>query len=256
MMDRQEMTQMEIKNILTKCRLYYTKNKVNKFIVIHYTSNTAPAENNCKYYQREDSRQASANYFVDENSICCSVLPKYSAWHCGTKGKYYNNVRNTNSIGIEMCCSKKDGKMYVSEDTISNVAWLVQKLMKDYGIPEEHIVRHFDVTHKACPNVNGLLKYDNWINFRHRISKGSTDNKPAPKKEEHTYYTQPGVYRVTLDKHVIRNQPDPDAKVVGAITDKGSYTIVAVKNHYGLLKAYKDTKDHWINLRTDYVKKV
>lgn len=50
-------------------------------------------------------------------------------------------------------CSRKDanGKYYFKEETIKNAQNLTSYLMTKYNIPLENIVRHYDVTHKVCP---------------------------------------------------------------------------------------------------------
>ena len=89
-----------------------------------------------------------AHYFVDEESIYQVVDDSDVAWHCGGKKYFHNKCRNSNSIGIEICLSSKET---ISEKTIQNTAWLVQKLMKQYNIPESNVLRHYDITHKLCP---------------------------------------------------------------------------------------------------------
>ena len=39
-----------------------------KYIVVHYTGTQASAKNNCAYFAGGD-RQASADYFIDDNGI-------------------------------------------------------------------------------------------------------------------------------------------------------------------------------------------
>lgn len=126
-------------------------NKKNLFIVIHYTANNGDtAKGNCNYFYNI-YRGASANYFVNENSIWQCVEDGDIAWHVGAN-KYYNACRNDNSIGIELC-SRKDanGKYYFKEETIKNAQNLTSYLMTKYNIPISNVVRHWDCTHKKCP---------------------------------------------------------------------------------------------------------
>lgn len=124
-------------------------NKKIEWIVIHYVGAVSSAEANAKYFNKE-YRGASANYFVDEQSIWQVVEDRDAAWHVGGAEIYYNEARNGNSIGIEMCC-KYNGEWYIEPETIENTIWLTQQLMKKYNIPIDHVVRHYDVTHKICP---------------------------------------------------------------------------------------------------------
>ena len=122
-----------------------------EWLVIHYTGNKGDtAKANCSYYSSA-YRGASAHYFVDENSIYQNVLDKDISWHCGGRKTYYSKCRNSTSIGIEMCSDYANGAYYISEDTVARVTTLVRYLMDKYGIDEDHIIRHYDVTHKICP---------------------------------------------------------------------------------------------------------
>ena len=124
--------------------------KYNEWIVIHYVGAVSSAKANANYFYSA-KRQASANYFVDENEIWQVVDDKDAAWHVGAK-KYYNACRNTNSIGIELCCKKDpNGNWYFEEATIQNAIELTRMLMQKYSIPIERVCRHYDVTHKICP---------------------------------------------------------------------------------------------------------
>lgn len=123
-----------------------------RFIVIHYTGNDGDTdEANGKYFDGAN-RGASAHYFVDDDSVTISVPDNFVAWHCGTKKTYYHTTcRNSNSIGIEMCDTQKNGVYNLSSKTRANVIALTKELMKKYNIPIENVVRHYDVTHKKCP---------------------------------------------------------------------------------------------------------
>lgn len=126
---------MKIRKLLTK-RNYTKADKKNLFIVIHYTANNGDtAMNNCKYFEKE-YRGASAHYFVDEKEVCQCVEDKDIAWHVGGASVYYNEARNNNSIGVELC-SRKDssGTYYFKEETIKNAQELVKELMNRYSIP-------------------------------------------------------------------------------------------------------------------------
>lgn len=230
------------------------------YLIIHYTGNDDDcAANNAKYYSGTVARAASAHLFVDEKNIYQSLKLRWIGWSIGCVSGYKTKARNSNSISIEMCT---DGKGIVNMATQINAAYLMSWLFKHYGWKskdvDKRILRHYDCvkSNKLCPKQY-VDHPDQFRHFKDMVKNIiDTGTHTAHKADAHQYYDQPGVYRVTLEKHVIRNQPDPEAKIVGSITDKGSYTIVNIKNHYGLLKAYENSQDHWINLRTDYVKKV
>lgn len=159
------------------------------YIVIHYVGAVSTAHDNARYFAGGD-RQASAHYFVDEESIWQSVEESRAAWHCGgplqgTGGhSFFGYCTNLNSIGIEMCVVKEKGKYIVKEKTVDNTAWLTQKLMKKYGVPKNHVIRHFDVTGKECPDAypeyaptDHLLSGPAWERFRDRITGTQVESK-------------------------------------------------------------------------------
>lgn len=157
-----------------------------KYIVIHYTANDGDTdEANGKYFANNVVK-SSAHYFVDDDSITQSVPDNYVAYHCGAKKYYHSICRNTNSIGIEMCDTKKNGKHDVTEKTLANTIELAKIIMKKYNIPLSNVVRHYDVTHKLCPAyfVNDLTA---WQNFKNKLA-GISNNiiTPAPSEPSQT----------------------------------------------------------------------
>lgn len=142
---------IKIQKKLTLINRTIAKNRKIEYIVIHYVGAVSSAKNNVDYFYDKD-RQSSAHYFVDEKSIWQCVEDTNIAWHCGGAKKYFSNCRNSNSIGIELCCKKdKAGKWYFEDKTFENAKELVRSLMNKYNIKFENIIRHYDVTHKVCP---------------------------------------------------------------------------------------------------------
>ena len=135
-----------------------------EWIVMHYTANDGDSdESNGKYFQQPLNPVASAHYFVDDDSITRSVPDDFVAYHCGAQTYRHPYCRNANSIGVEMCDAKRDGKVMATDKTIANAAELVYQLCKQYNIPYDHIIRHYDVTGKLCPAYwvqgDGLQKF-------------------------------------------------------------------------------------------------
>lgn len=124
------------------------------WICLHFTANNGDtAQNNADYFAREGGLNASAHYFVDTARIVQSVKDGDTAWHCGRErgGSYYNDCRNANSIGIEMCSVIRNGVYVIPEETMKRAAKLTRELMAKYHIPVSRVCRHYDVTHKDCP---------------------------------------------------------------------------------------------------------
>ena len=149
---------MQINKLLTPYN--YNPGQVSriKYIVIHYVGATGGAEANCKYYA-SGRIGASAHYYVDfDGTIWQSVEDKNIAWHSGAKVYKHPECRNANSIGIELCVRNKGNKADTSQDwyfedaTVEAVIALTKELMAKYSITADHVIRHYDVTGKICPN--------------------------------------------------------------------------------------------------------
>lgn len=155
-------------NIVEKLITEYKTRCINRkieWIVVHYTGCLASAENVCKSMARPKKRKedepSSTNYIVDDKCVVHSVDEmEFYAWHCSVAGKKtYCKARNANSIGVDLCERKlstktrsaEDSDWYFTEETILNAGTLIAELMKKYNIDIDHVVRHYDVTHKRCP---------------------------------------------------------------------------------------------------------
>lgn len=165
---------MKINTYLTKVNFNTLKNKVNKYIVVHYTGNNGDtALGNCKYFY-DVNRNASAHYFVDENGIYQCVKDGDVAWHCGAATYKHPYCRNNNSIGVELC-SRKTGNYYFKDETVTNAVVLIKELMQKYNIPVENVIRHYDVTGKMCPEPYVRNSKD-WQNFKARLAVQVKEN--------------------------------------------------------------------------------
>lgn len=203
-----------------------------KYIVIHYFGSLGTAKAVSDYFKKTD-RRVSAHYALDEGeTIYQSVEDGDIAWHCGTYGTYYHpTCRNSNSIGIEVRPLKRSTKtMYATDKdwyftaaTLDRLVEFTRFLMDKYNVPLENVVRHYDVTHKICPNPF-VVQEGEWAKFLSRLVP------PAPVTTG---------YRVKVTAHAlnIRKGPGTTYPVVGVIKDKGTYTIVDTKGGWGKLKS-------------------
>lgn len=152
------------------------------WICLHFTANNGDtAQNNADYFAREVVK-ASAHYFVDPNGVVQSVKDSDTAWHCGRErgGSYYNDCRNANSIGIEMCSVIRNGVYVIPEATMKRAAKLTRELMAKYHVPVSRVCRHYDVTHKDCPEP-WVRDESLWRKFKARLT---APVELEPKKEE------------------------------------------------------------------------
>lgn len=179
-----------------------------KYIVIHYVGALGGAKANCQYYAG-GNRNASAHYFVGfDGEIWQSVEDKNIAWHCGASSYKHAECRNANSIGIELCVRKKntaslgatDKDWYFEDATVEAAAELTRYLMDKYGVPADHVIRHYDVTGKICPNpyVYNTTSHT-WDEFKKKISGAaaaeSTDKLYRVRKSWGDTKSQTGAYK-------------------------------------------------------------
>lgn len=231
------------KKMLANRRNYGSKRSTNliKYLVYHYTANDGDTdENNAKYFHNNVVK-ASAHRFVDDDSVTISVPDNYVAYHCGgglqgsTGHKFYKICTNTNSIGIEMCDTIKNGKYEVSSKTRANAIALGKEIVKKYGIKKENVIRHYDVTGKNCP-AYFVKDEEAWKKFRYEIFETN-------KKEFKTY-----LIKVNTKSLNVREGAGTNYKVVKTIKKDEKWLIRDEKNGWGKIRI------GWIKL--SYTKKV
>lgn len=164
-------------------------NKI-EFIVVHYLG--VPNADNPYLY----GGGYGGHYNIKrDGSVYKAADPKTAVvWHCGgglqgSGGHTFHGIcTNFNSIGIEcgVCytenvkeASGDSGKWYFTTETQESLVWLVSKLMNEYGIGIDHVIRHYDVTGKICPNPyvknNRLRTSWTWDDFKARLAEYRKD---------------------------------------------------------------------------------
>lgn len=201
------------------------KNRKIKYIVIHYTagitSRPGTAKSNAKYFAKETTK-ASADFIIDDENIVQynpDIKNRY-CWHCGgskykTKGgSLYKVCTSANSIGIEMCSTNSakkvtnpnDANWYFTDAVIDNCVELTKKLMEEYDIEPDHVIRHYDINGKLCPGIIGWNEDTNdiskWQDFIIRVS-------PVP---EETVIEEPKEEIVEVKVPEIREDTKPEVK--------------------------------------------
>ncbi len=184
----------------------YTKGRKQsiEYIVVHYTANDGDTARNNGNYFSQPNRNASAHYFVDENEIIQSVKDTDTAWHCGAKSYKHELCRNDNSIGIEMCSEKdNNGQYYINQATQNRTIRLIKVLMKQYNIPIENVLRHYDVTGKLCPEpfVRNQVQ---WLDFKQKL----TEKEGAP--------------TIMIYNYMDENMPEWAKPTIQKLIDKGA----------------------------------
>lgn len=171
---------MKINKRLTKVNFTKGNNRDIEYLVIHYVGAEGSAENNCKYFESV-YRGASAHYFVGHaGEVWQCVEDKDISWHCGAKSYKHSECRNTNSIGIEMCC-RKGSDWYFEPQTIAATIDLVKELMAKYNIPIGNVIRHYDVTGKTCPEPY-VRNINDWNLFKSQLTTTKSEEVISVKK--------------------------------------------------------------------------
>lgn len=111
-------------------------------IVIHYVGNPGTtAEQNRSYFAQPET-QVSSHFLIGlEGEViqCVPLAEKSSA----------SNDRNKDTISIEVCHPAEDGKF--TDETYNRLVELTAWLCGIYDLDSTHVIRHYDVTGKACP---------------------------------------------------------------------------------------------------------
>lgn len=115
-------------------------------IVIHYTANPgSTARQNRDYFEGlKDSHEtkASSHFVVGLEGEIVQCIPTWEV-------AYASNDRNSDTVSIETCHPKKDGKY--TKETYRSMVKLTAWLCKKFDLNENDVIRHYDVTGKICP---------------------------------------------------------------------------------------------------------
>lgn len=220
-----------------------------QYIVVHYTAGKKDtARNNVDAFATHVTK-TSAHFFVDEKEVAQSVPVEYAAWHCG--GPKYNNgapapfhgkCLNSNSIGVEMCSRWKDGAFYIPYQTKILAARHVAELMRKYGVSLDHVVRHYDVTGKHCPEPFVRMPSE-WAIFKTLVAqeyaKGGNTNGEM-QKEENPKGVQEMTYYETLDQIPEGEMREVVKKLIDRGTVKGTCDGLHLSEDMVRMMVYND----------------
>ncbi len=155
------------------------KNKIVKYIVIHYTG---MKNLNLAYKKLSDTNSnVSAHYLISRKGIIFNLLcPKYKAWHAG-KSKWGNKTNiNDYSIGIELENKGHDyGYSNFSKKQYNSLKKLIFFLKINFKIFDKNIIFHSDIApnRKCDPGEKFMINKIgiNRFNFNKRKDKYSLD---------------------------------------------------------------------------------
>ncbi len=167
----------KIINAVSKNRVPQWGNK-KKYIAVHYLGVVG------QNHDLSPDGSGAHFYIYWDGTIYQRCSLDAIVWAVGTAGYYtqkHPEARNANTISIEMCCkcdgnsaSAEDKKWYFTKETQKACVWLVQKLMKENGIPVENVLRHYDIVNKTCPapyvHNNKYKTAWTWDEFKSRLT--------------------------------------------------------------------------------------
>ncbi|WP_295581837.1 N-acetylmuramoyl-L-alanine amidase family protein [uncultured Oscillibacter sp.] len=117
-------------------------------VVIHYVGNPGTtAQANRNYFASlasgEEGTYASSHFIVGLEGEVVQCVPL-------TEVAYASNGRNEDTVSVEVCHPDETGAFapVTYRRLVELTAWLCQTFRLD---PEEAVIRHYDVTGKACP---------------------------------------------------------------------------------------------------------
>lgn len=134
-------------------------------IVVHYTANPGvDAVANRNYFnnlpkanERKQKKTYASSHFViglDGTIVQCIPLEEMA---------YASNDRNSDTVSIECCHKKEDGKF--TAQTQAALIQLCTYLCIKFDLTEENLIRHYDVTGKICPKY--FVEHpDAWETFK------------------------------------------------------------------------------------------
>ena len=144
-------------------------------IVIHYVGNPGTsAEANRNYFNNLSSRRsnpegtkASAHFIVGLSGEIIQCIPL-------TEIAYANYPRNEDTVSIEVCHPDEGGQF--ATETYQSLVRLTADLLNEYGLTAEHVIRHYDVSGKACPKYY-VENEDAWNRLKADIAAKTEEGK-------------------------------------------------------------------------------
>lgn len=159
-----------------------------KFIVVHYLG--VVGEN----FELWDNGYGATFTIAWDGTVYWTADYTAVTWQCGGGrqgdggGEFFKKCTNYNSVSIENCVKRTDGRYegddndnlwFFTEQTQESLVWAVSKMMDDLGIDIDHVIRHYDVTGKICPNPyvknNGLNGNWTWDQFKKNLAQYRKD---------------------------------------------------------------------------------
>ncbi|MBQ7797013.1 MAG: N-acetylmuramoyl-L-alanine amidase [Lachnospiraceae bacterium] len=137
-------------------------------IVVHYVANPcSTARENRNYFESlkdqsgTDATSVSSHFVIGLEGEVVQCIPL-------SEVAYASNDRNSDTISIECCHPDTTGKFY--DSTYQTLVNLSAYLCREFDLEAEDVIRHYDVTGKACPKY--FVDYeDEWKKFHEDVDE-------------------------------------------------------------------------------------
>lgn len=155
-------------------------------IVVHYTANpgTTAQQNRDFFEGLKDSHitSVSSHFVVGLEGEMIQCIPT-------TERAYASNQRNFDTVSIECCHVDETGKF--NDATYDSVVKLCAYLCTKFNLDADAVIRHYDVTGKACPKYF-VDNEEEWEKFKMAIDTYIKGNSREVSKEEHDSFYEIG----------------------------------------------------------------
>ena len=132
-------------------------------IVVHYVGNPGTtAQQNRDYFAslaETEQAYASSNFVIGLDGEVIQCVPINEVAYC-------SNDRNGDTISIE-CCHPDESGVFTQE-TYASLVRLLRTLCDRFGLKEDDIIRHYDVTGKLCP-LYYVEHEDAWLQLKEDV---------------------------------------------------------------------------------------
>ncbi len=206
-----------------------TKIKPRK-IAVHYVGNAGSSAKGNRNYFANCSNYVSSHYIIGLNGEILRLIPENEISYC-------TNQANSYTISIECCHQDNNGKF--NSKTYNALVELCADICKRYGFnPLTDIIRHYDVTKKACPlwwSPNGPNKQANadFATFKNSVKSKIYDR----------------IIKETKEEKVVKQNIKINGKVksVDAI-NKDGYTYIKIRDLSDILNIMYDNNTKLISV--------
>lgn len=210
--------------------------------------------------------QASCNYGIGKDGRVCLIVDEANRSWCSS-----SNANDQRAITIE-CASDTYDPYAFKQITYNKLVELCIDICKRNGLTkviwfgdankslsyqpkngECVLTVHRWFANKACPGdwlYNRMGQLANEINAGLGNASSTPTQTPTTPSVPNKIPNPPFTAKVLIDDLNIRKTPSStdDSNLIGKYTGKGNFTIVEVKDGWGLLKSYQKNRDGWIYL--------